>query len=419
MRRSYYPAWVTALSGFGIVAVQAAQIALFRDWWWGSPGLGSGFVLHATLWGSVASALVGAWLTRPSVVDGSAQSLRTAVRSPATIAAHSLIPFVAVIVAGQVSFGIVLTLLGRDWYGRVDWLLIAAAAFWLIAGALWGYRVGLKAPWKSAWFMAPGGVLLVMVIGTSLPQLGDFLPILPSSTPFVPVPLVRQVYLAVAALVLMLFLWMVVSDRRGNKVPFGAGLVALIFLPSVLPLGGFTEDQGAYREICDDGQTISVCLPAGYAPLEERFRTVMTEAAMAHPEIFEGIEVITAVPGEYGPETLYVLPTTSGDTSESMLATDQDLTYGLAEALAVPGQCFGNGLNALLSIRVAEMLGVADTYPRLAEATSELGMMEGGTIGELKKKFSEVSPGEVTRLVVGRRGSDTCSPTAEEFLALR
>lgn len=416
MSHSYRSAVVSALCGVALVTAQGAQLAILRRMWWGWPAIGAGVILHSTVWAVVGASLLGVWMLRGSLIDGSSVLITTSSRSRSRLVLEQLWPCLAVVVVGQVLLGLAVAVLGRDGFGGVDWLLLAPGSFWIAAGLLWGTWCALYTPWKTCWLVAPGVPLVVFTLATKEAWGLRLLPILPNSDPFGQVTWERSAVLLVSAVAVLLLVAVVTLRFRHRRVL--ATLSVLVLAAAAgLPVREYVPALGADDVRCLDDQTPSICVPAAYRAIGDRLRRNLEAAAREHPALLTGAVGFTAAPGPVEPAVVQVHPE-AGWQGVSMLATDADLRLALAVGLASSERCVPTELQPILLLHTADRLGAsaASQYPQ-AKRTVELFTADDPLLRSVDDKVRAMTDGELGGFLAARRvDPDACALSPQQFL---
>ena len=417
MRRSYRSASTVALLAMLLVTMQAVQLAVLRAWWWGWEEIASGVLLHTHLWATVAASLAGTWLVRSSVVEGASLRLRTAVRSQLVVLAAALWPAVIIAFAGDLMLAAGVKIISTGWFGEVSWLLTLAGPCWTVAGWLWGWWIGLHAPWKSAWLLAPGVPIAVFHLGTVEASLGRALPLLPIANPFGTLPLVTRVHIVLAAVSVLLFMVTLVTARRHSMLATGI-LAGIIAVPWVTSLPTVALNPAAAVSNCSEHQGFTICHPAAFTTLVPTMNRVALEVRRAHPDLLQGVEGITTVPHDERTGLLVVSPE-SGWTGPSMMASDADLRFDIASALLTSKTCVGGELQPALLSRTASLLQAqgAEMFVH-NERNNQLISEDDDDYRAATAKIEGWSEQKLgTFLAQRRKDPNVCDMSAQELLA--
>lgn len=408
-----------AVLGFGIVAVQIVQLVVLRHWWWGWPTIGSGVMLHTHVWATIASTLIGVWAVRPLLLDGGLARLATAIRSPCEIWARMLAPLLLAVATGETMVAAVIAVLGRSWYGSVDWLLVVAGPCWVAAAVAWGTWVGTHVRWRAAWLVAPALPALLFVLGTQYPQTRRFLPLLPVADPFGASPLQGRLYLlsaaiSVAGLAMAALMW-------PGHVTAAAGLVVgLVLLPNIVTVPQYEPDPAARVPVCTLTGGIEVCLPRAYTAVQQRFEEVLGGVVAQQGALFEGVSRIDMGAGESSAGTIAVTPAMDWLTA-SMLASDDDLKVALASGLVRSESCVDDPMGDALVLRTSSAFDARPTA--VLERARESVAAQAAADDRYRAAVSELQrwdTAQLAALLAGRRAdSQACAATLDHILGPR
>lgn len=417
MRRSYRSSWMGAALAGLLLLVQVVQMVVLRSWWWGWSSIASGVLLHTHLWTTIAASLVGTWFVRSSVTDGAALRLRTTARPSVTVVAAALWPAAIIALLGDVALTAGIASLGEGWFGQADWIVALAGPCWTMAGWLWGWWIGLHAPWKSAWLISPTVPLGVCTIGTWWTPVQQFLPLLPNANPFEAIPLVGKAYILVAAGAI--FCLTAALATMSRLLPLMVGLViGVIAVPTLTTVPVSVADPEAVASTCSARDGLTLCHPAAYAIMWDRINDVTLAARRSQPGLFDDVRGVTTVPATTPPGYLAVTPE-GGWMGVSMLASDADLRLDLAVALVSSPACDGGELEPALVIRTATLLeaqGAALFAPKAQD--NQLFGSEDATYSAAVARLDNWDGQRLGAFLTDRRSNTaTCALTAQQFLA--
>ncbi len=419
MTRSYRGAASRIAAGIAIVATQALQLWLLRDGWWGWPGLLGGMLLHTAAWGVVAAGLVGVWLTKGAVADGSAFREQLTVRSDGVLLLWSVAPTVLVLAAGQA----VLVVLG-GWcaspgYGALDWWMAVAAGAWLGAGLCWGYWCGARVPWQWPWIVGPGVPLVFVLVGVRTPALREALPLLPNADVLLRMAGAHRLFVLACALTVLLLAAALAGFRRVAPV-VASVVVGLLLVPAVVGLPELEPDPAALQPLCRRAGSVTSCVPRGYAAMADRLADVVRSASTDAPDLFRGADTVSAVPDSASPRVVEIQPV-RGTERVSMLADDADLRFAVALGLVDTPGCVESPLAPAVLLRTADLLGAKDAaqYAQLEQFVDVVSAEDGG-FRDATRHLMAMTPKEFGAFLA-ERDSDpaVCALTPDELVARR
>ena len=419
MTRSYRGVGARIAAGIAIVATQALQLWLLRDGWWGWPGLVGGMLLHTAAWGIVAAGLVGVWLTKGAVVDGSAFRQRLTVRADGALLRWSVAPTVLALAAGQIVLAVIGVRLASPGYGALDWLMVMAAAAWLGAGVCWGHWCGARIPWQWPWIVGPGVPLVLVLVGARTPALRDAVPLSPNADVLLQLPLAHRVFVLACALTVLLLVVALAGFRRA--IPFVASVeVGLLLVPTMVGLPELKPDPAALQPLCRRAGAVTSCVPRGHAAMADRLAEVVRSASAHVPDLFRATDTVSAVPDSASTRVVEIQPV-RGTERVSMLADDADLRFAIALGLVETPECVESPLGSAVLLRTADLLGGKDAaqYAQLKQFVAVVSAENSG-FRDAMRHLTTMTPKELGAFLAERQADPAvCALTPDQLVARR